>query len=188
LRFADANGGFFPKVAAHGRAGSFVAQLIVGRFADPADLRVWLLCPGSAAGQIARANPHAFKLRTPEEIEVMAAKEFDRFTAMASPSYAHCLPFKKGGKLSYVRNHEQVVFPLIADIGTDDPRRVSANHQVCQVLFSDGHVRAQTSVEMPGVDNNIFLNDRDEVAAGVRQSDSVLGPSEATPDGHSEDP
>jgi len=186
FQFADAHGESFPKVAAHQRAGSFVAQLTVGRFADPADLEVWLLCPGSTAGQLARAKLGTFKLKTPEQIERMTEKDYDRFTAIASPSYAHCLPFKSGGKLHYVTRNQPVV-PLIADIGSDNPRRVSANHQVCQVLFSDGHVRAQTSIEMPGVDNNIFLNDRDEVAAGVRQSDSVLGPSRARPDGQSDD-
>src|SRR4051794_21281684 len=186
LTFANSNGDMFPRVAAHERAGSFVAQLIIAQAADPDDLRVWLICPGSAAGQAIRLNPNAFQLKTAQkltQLKKMPTQDYDDFTATASPSYAYCLPFWTKGKLSYVGTRNQPVVPLIADLGSDSPRRVSANHRVCQILFSDGHVKAQTSVEMPGVDKNIFLNDADEVAAGVRSSDSVLGPSNARPDG-----
>src|SRR3954454_5283242 len=80
LKFADQNDGYFPQIEAHERAGGFVAQLIIRNCADPDDLRVWLICPGSAAGQAARLKACALKLKTREQIEDLRPKEYDRFT------------------------------------------------------------------------------------------------------------
>ena len=60
---------------------------------------------------------------------------------------------------------------------------MSPNHcgRVVQVQCRDGSVRLLTSVNLPGLNDNMYRNDRGRAAAGLGPLDSVLGPSGASP-------
>ena len=63
------------------------------------------------------------------------------------------------------------------------PGQQSDNHggRGQNVLFEDGHVQFLTTSRPSGASDDIFVNDDDQVAAGVHQDDSVIASSGVTP-------
>jgi hypothetical protein len=75
------------------------------------------------------------------------------------------------------------LFPILADRPSLDPFAASPNHYGSgqNVLYIGGDVRWCTQRTV-GVDlDDIYLSKRGLVEAGENRTDTVLGPSEATP-------
>jgi hypothetical protein len=160
--YADLHDGQFPKVKEKQLAGEFVAML---QASGQTDSSLGFTCPGSHQ-QVA--------LVTNESPRV---------------DYAYTLGYRDelGVLQGIVRNTVEENYPLVADAPDLQPNRCqypakhSPNHLKGQnILLVNGQVRF---VPTPRVepDGNVFCNDRQEVRAGLRPADWVLGRKEDRP-------
>jgi prepilin-type processing-associated H-X9-DG protein len=174
--FADANEGRFPEVAANGPnafAGIFVPALTERGLAQ--DVSIGCPAHGTRAPLSQSLNELAELARTdPEKYESLAAQ--------LAGDYAYCLGYEEGGRLYGLRQDSGDKLPVMADCaGTGGEN--SDNHGTAgqNVLFVGGHVRwcVRPTVGVDG--DHIYVNRNNRVLAGVRRSDTVLGPSAARP-------
>jgi hypothetical protein len=182
--YADKHGKFFPKVRPGEHAGIFAARLIAAREVHPKDLAVLLVCPGAPLADKFRSGELELRLPTAEAIHKMTDDEVEQVAAVASPFYSYCFPWQTEDGYHYIKDERRMLAPLISDTPGDDPNNpMSPNHgdRFVQVLSQDGRVMQLTSCQLPGVQDNMFLNDLGLVAAGVSSEDAVLGPTNATP-------
>jgi hypothetical protein len=171
--YADRGSGEFPAVTTTGPrsiAGIFVPMLTdVGLAQD-----VSILCP---------ANGHAPPMNiTVAGVERLYASqpEFDALAHRLSGQYAYSLGYEENRTHFGLHRHSGDTLPIMADSSPDEDN--SRNHgspNGQNVLFVGGNVvwcRTPTA----GVDrDNIYINHRQQVHAGVCRTDSVLGRSGA---------
>jgi hypothetical protein len=106
----------------------------------------------------------------------------DRARQLAG-NYAYSLGYRENGTLHglSVRDCNQ---PVMADhrplpeLGTNSPNHGGLGQNV---LYVDGAVRFLTSPAIGSQDDDIYLNRRGKIAAGLDCEDSVLAPGEAAP-------
>jgi prepilin-type processing-associated H-X9-DG protein len=180
--FAENNGGFYPQVGPDENAGVFTARLIGKGHVQPDELAILLVCPGAPKTDKVRVIP----LPNAEEIRKMSAGQLMRITADASPFYNYRFPYRVGNKYYNIRDEHRSLSPVFADApGGEDGEPMSPNHcgRVVQVAFADGSVRTLTSVNLPGLNDDMYHNDLGKVAAGLGPMDTVLGRSNVTPGG-----
>ncbi len=180
-KFAEDHGGEYPRVEPNENAGIFVARLIERGYVHPEDLRVLLVCPAAPLADEIRSGRLVFRLPSAAAIRAMSASQVARATAKMSPFYAYRFPYRVGNEFRYVRDEHAPVFSdTSGDEGSD---LMSPNHggAFVQVLRQDGSLKVLTTCKLPGSDDDMFRNDRGVVAAGMRQQDTVLGRSEASP-------
>ena len=100
-------------------------------------------------------------------------------------SYGYCIGYMDNGVLHATKNLGRENFAIMADAPREErPDRQSADHggRGQNVLFEDGHVGFLTSSRPSGWSDDIFANDRNQVAAGVHRDDSVIVSSGVAPD------
>ena len=114
----------------------------------------------------------------------MTPGQLARATAKMSPCYNYRFPYQIGNHLHYIEDEGQPLSPVFADTAGDvTSGQISPNHggSVLQVVFEDGSVKVLTTRKLPGLDDDMFVNNHGVVAAGVNRQDSVLGRSDTTP-------
>jgi hypothetical protein len=135
-------------------------------------------CPGNGA-------PLTCKLSL-GELQSMDLEDFERYAPQLSLSYAYSLGYRdeSGAYHSPGLNPHLPgsLIPLMGDRAlAEDPRANSGNHGGTgqNILYSDGRARFHPTRTIAGDD--LYLNLRNEVAAGLGASDAVLGASAARP-------
>jgi hypothetical protein len=136
----------------------------------------------------------AVALQTPPDIS-MAQLEFLYKTNLygfqdlaptLSGDYAYSLGYLDNGKLYGLRRDSGDLLPILADRPPNSFVGSSPNHGGYgqNVLYIGGEVRWCTTRTV-GVDrDDIYLNKQGQVMAGENRVDTVLAPSEATPNSH----
>ena len=184
--YSQNHGGSIPQVGANERAGMFAIHLIAEGHTFPTELAELLVCPGSPVAAQMRAGTYKIQLPNAEQIRRMSREELSAVAANASPCYNYCLPYVIAGKYFMVRDTNRRMSPVLSDAGGDehaDPMSPNHGRRVVQVQYADGSVQLLTSVKLPGLNDDMYHNDRGKVAAGLRPLDTVLAPSDATPAG-----
>jgi hypothetical protein len=177
-RYSDQHEEAFPRVEAHGPrsvAGIFIPILNESGVLSP---DVSVLCP--AVGQ----QP-ATRL-TASQLEAMADKQPQAFAALApdlAGSYAYSLGYNEGFVLCGLRRNLGDQLPIMADRSRYPQPGTSINHGGSgqNVLYIGGNVRwcTQRTVGLAGDD--IYINQLDQLRAGINRGDTVLAPSDTSP-------
>jgi hypothetical protein len=182
--YAQDHGQLIPGVAPNQHAGVFALQLIRGGYVSADELAKLLVCPGAPLADKIRAGTFAIVLPSAIEIQTMSPQQRDRVSAKASPFFAYALPYRFDGKYYRIRNQRGSMAPVLADaLGNDEMTSLSPNHggRFVQVQCADGRLRVLRTMNLPGVDDDLFHNNRGKVAAGLAPTDTVLGSSEVVP-------
>jgi hypothetical protein len=183
--FAQDHGHMLPPVKPEENAGSFTAKVVLGGYIEAEDLAILLHCPGAPqADKFRPGGELVLRLPNAEQIRDMTPGQLVRVTAVSSPFYNYRFPYRVGKKYYDIRDEHRSLSPVFADASGDDPNNpMSPNHcgRVVQVGCEDGSVRSLTSVTLPGLNDNLYWNDRGKAAAGVGPFDSVLGRSGESP-------
>ena len=100
-------------------------------------------------------------------------------------SYAYPLGYREENRLIGLNRYDNDGLPLMADApgSSADPLANSANHgrRGQNVLFVGGNVQWRTTRTVGPDGDDIFLNQNNEVAAGLSRDDVVLGAGDACP-------
>jgi hypothetical protein len=182
--YAEVNDGLIPQVRPDENAGMFTARLILSGKIQAEDLAILLLCPGAPLADRFRSGELVLRLPNAEQIRKMSPGQLVRVTAVASPFYNYRFPYRVGKKYYDIRDEHRSLSPVLADASGDDENNpMSLNHcgRVVQVGCEDGSVHSLTSVTLPGLNDNMYRNDRGKAAAGLGPFDTVLGRSGASP-------
>lgn len=183
--YSEAHNGYFPYVPPEGRlavAGIYGPTLLQSQYVTEPTI---LFCP---------ADHHSPRPDPPD---------LARFLQLA-PDSPHLVDYQQmiGGSYGYgmgyrdeqriyrgARNQRRAHFAMMAD---QPPRPESGagslnspNHGGSgqNVWYEDGHVRWVLSRTVGVRRNDIFINDEGQIAAGVGPNDSIIGCSEAGPNG-----
>lgn len=182
--YAQNHGGFIPEVAPNEHAGVFVLRLIASGHVLPEDMADLLVCPGAPLADKVRDKTFKIVLPNAAEIGDMSPDQLAYVAAHASPFYAYAMPYRDNGKYYKIRDEHRRMAPVFSDTSGDErTNSMSPNHggRLVQVQWADGSLRALPSISLPGLDDDMFHNNRGKVAAGLGPLDTVLGPSDATP-------
>jgi hypothetical protein len=182
--YAEENDGLIPQVRPNENAGMFTARLILAGKIQAEGLATLLLCPGAPLADRFRSGELVLRLPNAERIGAMTPGQLVRATAVSSPFYNYRFPYRVGKKYYDIRDEHRSLSPVFADAsGDDESNPMSLNHcgRVVQVGCEDGSVRLLTSVTLPGLNDNLYRNDRGKAAAGVGPFDTVLGRSGDSP-------
>ena len=170
-----------PDVASAPRpAASMVIPMLREAGVLPANL---VACCPSAADGVACLNVGL------QELANMPGSEFQKTAAHLFPGYAYSLGFRDGagrihGPASALPDVPTAQMPLLADAGPVGSFGNSPNHasRGQNVLFTDGHVAFKTQRSMAGLPgDDIYLNQDNQIAAGLNARDTVLGTGNAAP-------
>ena len=98
-------------------------------------------------------------------------------------SYAYPLGYEEGGQLIAPQRDWDAGQPILADVVWPGDNGNSANHggKGQNVLFNGGNVRWCTTRNVGPNGDDIYVNERNEVRAGLNRNDAVLGSGDASP-------
>jgi hypothetical protein len=168
----------FPSVPDKGNlaADGIWAPVLVGEglLVEPQNV----LCPETPL-----ARQGDFQIPSLNQLRKAAGRELAQLQQRMGGSYGYCLGYFDHGVLQPTRNLNRQYFAILADAPSDRPDHQSANHDFLgqNVLYDDFHVAfCSTSRPVDGGDD-IYVNDDNEVAPGLRPDDSVLAPSGTPP-------
>jgi hypothetical protein len=176
--YHENNNGNFPKVQAdgpHGGAGIFVPALGDARLLGP---EVTVLCPA-----VGRRQPTRYTLSDLRDLYGSRREEFNLVARDLAGSYAYTLGYRLPNDIAGLRRDDGDLLPIVADRPGNGGLENSPNHsgEGQNVLFIGGSVR-WCPTRYVGIDHDdIYLNKRGQVHAGVDRNDTVLASSDATP-------
>jgi hypothetical protein len=183
-QYSSHNGNYFPFVPARGNfaaAGIYAPTLIDQGFLSGPEA---IFCPGvSSARRDLAAIPSLAQLRS------AGGAQLQQLHRAMGGDYGYSLGYVANHQYRAVTNLHRAAFALVSDAPSSErPDHLSPNHGAAgqNVLFEDGHVRYLTTSKPDGLQDDIFVNDRDRVAAGVHRDDAVIGASDAAPEGSPE--
>lgn len=178
--YSRQNGGHFPEVPIKGNlavAGIYAPLLAEKQLLS--DHRL-VVCPASdlAGGE------KPFALPSLSELNLLSGSALADMQRRMGGSYGYHLGHFAEGRHCAPRDRGRANFALMADM--PDSHRgnsVSANHggRGQNVLFEDGHVAYLTECIHSGCRDDIFLNDRGMVEAGIHEDDAVVAGSAVQP-------
>lgn len=186
-QYSQAHAGYLPHVPPGGYAGWYAPALVHNRFVESSRV---LLCPGSDL-----YTEEDFVVPRVEDI-FGPAEETGEYVRIRQKkmggSYGYTLGYLDQGRYLPLRDQGRSTFPLMADAPNDDlPNLHSLNHAgVHNVLFEDGHAErlAQPARIRPSGDlDQLFLNDKGAISAGLSCDDAVIGASDTMPVPQKED-
>lgn len=205
--YADHHGGQLPRIPERGPlafAGVFVVLL---REEQTWDDRITMVCPANRhklrnQSGLGIGSDCYYDLDKLDSMTLQRWMESDlqnhrelyrKVCQQLGGCYAYHLGYRDAsGRLHGLRLDDEGYVPVLADRPPrceEEPlhwqKLNSPNHSKLgqNVLFLSGHVRFQRCRHCNGVDEDIYLNRRKELAAGCDPRDAVLGPSEASPCG-----
>jgi hypothetical protein len=175
--YADITEGAFPRVEAEGArsvAGIFVPTLREAGVLSDVSIR----CPAQGSEPLP-----SFTLLDLERLYREQPELFRAAARSLAGSYAYTLGYRDGDELRGLERSSGDTLPILADCPPPDGRGNSLNHggRGQNVLYVGGTVRwcALTTVGENGDD--IYLNQKFQVRAGLNRCDTVLGPGDASP-------
>jgi hypothetical protein len=181
--YSEHHNGMFPEVPERGNlgaAGVFGPTLVDdGYLRDPRAL----VCPGSPL-----ADRAEFHVPTLDELRAAKADRLKELQRDMGGSYGYALGYRDSGVYKPTRNLRRETFAIAADMPAEDlatcpEHQTSPNHGWSghNVLLEGGRVVYLKSCKLDGSDDNIFLNDQNQVAAGCHVNDAVIARSNAKP-------
>jgi hypothetical protein len=178
--YADNHDGKFPRVdedGPRGVAGSFLPVLHDSGALVP---EVSPVCPGEAP----RERPAVRSMAQMEELYRSDPEQFRAVARQLAGGYAYSMGFREpdGGELFGLSRDDGGDMPILAD-GWSGAAGNSANHGGAgqNVLYVGGAVRWCTQRTVGVAGDDIYVNRRAEVGAGVDRFDTVLGRGDAGP-------
>jgi hypothetical protein len=189
--YSEQHGGFFPMVTRNENAGIFAVYLLEDDYAGSEELSRLLVCRSSALAEQVAEKQVFIRVPTMCELEVATPEERCMWKRLMGGSYAYPMGYVEGDRHCAVRNEHCPRKPLLADAPSKQfYNLLSDNHGGCgqNVLYHDGHASYQKKSTLPAAhQDQLFLNNAGEAAAGLDRNDTVLGPSDATPSGATSD-
>jgi hypothetical protein len=181
--YSEHHNGLFPQVPERGNlgaAGVFGPTLVdAGYLRDPRTL----VCPGSPLAD--RAD---FHIPTLDELRAAKADRLKELQRDMGGSYGYALGYRDNGVYKPTRNLRRETFAIAADMPAEDlttcaEHQTSPNHGWSghNVLLEGGRVVFLKNCHLDGSDDNIFLNDQNQIAAGCHINDAVIARSNARP-------
>ncbi len=182
-RYAENHFNYFPHIRPGENAGFFVVRLAENGGVDPAELQSWLVCASSPAADIAAKSNVRLAVQTTAGAPAPTYQARLLLFDMLPNSYAYRFGYWQGNRYVAVRKHPCRTAPLLADTADAGNGFRSVNHGGFgqNVLLDDLSVAYWTDSWAPDRDDHLFLNKRNEQAAGFGWNDVVLGGSNATP-------
>ena len=161
-------------------AGVYAPKLIAaGYLRDP---RI-LICPGSPL-----ADRPSFRIPTLDEIRSARGERLNELQCDMGGSYGYALGYREKGVYRPTRNLRRETFAVAADMPAEDlticsVHETSPNHGWTghNVLLEGGRVVYLRTCHLDGSDDNFFLNDDHQIAAGCQVNDAVIARSNARP-------
>ncbi len=188
VRYADAHGGYFPHIRPGENAGFFVVRLAQNGGIDAGELERWLVCPSSPiADQVSSCGEtgggRLLQIPSPEQLAAVDCRSRTLIVEALPNSYAYRFGYWQGGRYIAIRKQPGRTAPLLADSPDSGNGFRSINHGGCgqNVLNDDLSVAYWVDSWAPDRDDHLFLNKRNEQAAGYGWNDVVLGANAATP-------
>lgn len=178
--YSDRFAGNLPYIPESGKrsvAGTVIGTLVNDQYLTD---QQYLICGGSPVAQ----EPSKWRgVPTWDEIDSSDDQRLQQqLWAQMSPSYGNYLGVRRGDRYVGQRNYHRPTFAIAADTPSkSQPGRMSMNHggRVQNVLFEDGHI--QRLIQGRVLNDDIFLNNRNLVEAGLNEADSVIGASDSSP-------
>lgn len=186
-RFAEQHNRRLPAIGQHENAGMYAVKLLESGLISPDELRESLVCPSDSLAEEMRNDQEQLHVPTPKQLQQATQSELHFMVKRMGGSFAYRIGyFDRRGNYRQVKFTGSSSQPMMADrpsyemVGFQSP-----NHGTCgqNVLFQDGSVRYVQICIQTGPDRHWFLNEQDKHAAGMHQSDIVMGRSEASPSG-----
>lgn len=179
-QFAQDHSGFFPQESERGLrafAGIYSVDLLYGGYVNDQSMFV---CP-AAPPQSDR--PRLF-IPTPEQLELATDEERRKLQRHAGGDLAYCLGYLERGKYTGPRDYRRASFALLSDIPCrQTPGMRSPNH--CRrgqnVLFESGHVLYLVGGNQESLRDNLYVNMKEVIGAGLTSNDCVLAESWYSP-------
>jgi hypothetical protein len=177
--YSQTNGGYFPRIPAKGNlatAGIYAPVLFQNKLIT--DVRRFV-CPDSRLA----AQRNSFRIPTYNELELTSPAKIVDLRPTLGGSYGYNLGYTRDGVYYPTKNLYRDNFAVMSDSPSDRPEHQSENHGGWgqNVLFENGSVKFLTKSKPEGSNDDFFTNDAGQVAAGLQQNDSVVGPSQAAP-------
>jgi hypothetical protein len=179
VEYSHKNHEVFPAVPAEGNlsAAGIYAPILAeeGYLAEPERL----LCPNST-----QAQERDFRVPTLEALRTAVGARLSQIQQTMGGSYGYCLGYFDHGIFQPTRNLNRDYFAIMADapsFGRAD--RKSDNHDGVgqNVLFEDMHIEfCSTTRPGSGIDD-IYCNDKNEIAPGLHRDDAVIASSGTVP-------
>ncbi len=181
IEYSENAQGLFPQVPATGN------MAVAGMYAPTLrDLGLILedhifLCPAS----VYSATDVTFRVPAVQEIERARGPTLTALQRTMGGHYGYTLGYiTSRGKLRGTLNRHRVYFVLMSDapgesIFRDTSPRGFSMHR--NVLFESGHVRQVSNATVCWCEDELYTNDRGEIAAGVHVDDTVIGNSGTAP-------
>jgi hypothetical protein len=177
-RYSDHHEGDFPRVEEEGPRG--VAGVFRPLLHDAGVLTgsAGLACPSQG-----RRPPPDTSVRDLEELFRTSPEQFRAVARDLAGGYAYSLGYEEDGTLCGPGRVLGDGMPILADCGRPDVQGNSPNHGGAgqNVLYIGGHVRWCTQRTVGPAGDDIYLNQRNELHAGLNRNDCVLGPGDAAP-------
>jgi hypothetical protein len=174
--YAAQREGAFPRVEEQGprsAAGVFVAEL---RDAGVLPEQVSVGCPG-----VGRRAPAGRSVADLEGLYTASRPDYNTAARELAGNYAYSLGYRENGAHFGLRRDSGDLLPILADAS---PRAGnSANHGGAgqNVLYIGGYVSWCTERTVGVERDDIYLNQEYQVLAGVKRTDTCLGPGNASP-------
>ncbi|MFO0879425.1 MAG: hypothetical protein U0840_18925 [Gemmataceae bacterium] len=174
--FSDQQDGQFPRVESHGpRAVAGVFVPLLREHGIGHDLNV--SCPGQP-----RVEPVHFSMADLEQLYRDTPDEYQRVSQLLAGHYAYTLGYLDQSTLRGLRRDSSDGLPILAD-RSDGHGGNSPNHngRGQNVLYVGGNVRWAVHATVGESADHIYINQRNQVGAGLCRIDTVLGSSAARP-------
>ncbi|QDU87144.1 hypothetical protein Pla175_05000 [Pirellulimonas nuda] len=183
IRYSDNHGGYFPHIRPGENAGFFIVRLAQNGGVDPDELQTWLVCASSPIAAQLRARGACVSTPTTQQLAGLDCHTRALLIDALPNSYAYRFGYWQGGRYVAVRKQPGRSAPLLADKPDRGNGYRSLNHGGYgqNVLNDDLSVSYWLDPWAPYRDDHLFLNKRNEQAAGYGRNDVVLGDSAATP-------
>lgn len=168
---------FVPPTGNESAAGIYAVNLWDGQLITDSS---YFVCPSSSLAQ----EGEGFQPVSMTELRRAVGESLHEMKRRMGGSYGYHLGCVVNGELRPTRNRSRSTFAVMADSPSFvDSEPASSNHGRCgqNVLFEDGSVRYMTRCKREGCGDVIFLNDRNEISAGLHEDDAVVAPSACTP-------
>jgi prepilin-type processing-associated H-X9-DG protein len=182
MNFAETHNGALPKVEAQGPRG--FAGIFVPMLHDAGVLQSDSRVTCSAT---AEPIPLSRTVRDLEDLYSQSEEEFRAVSRKLAGCYAYTLGYTQDGTLIGTRRGDDGRTPIMSDCPPEDAALYnggnSPNHggRGQNVLFLDGSVMFASSRSVGLGGDDIFVSRRNRQEAGRDRSDTVLGPSGASP-------
>jgi type II secretory pathway pseudopilin PulG len=190
IRYAEQNRQGLPHVAPQENAGIFTVKLTTSGIITPHQLSEQLVCPSSPLAEEVFSGKAEICVPTAQQLA--SAKPRRRLVILRgmAGSYAYPLGYVDQGIYHHIRFTGRSDSPMLADAPAPQTNGFySSYHGGCgqncgeHVLSQDWSVKFCRPCLSGNRRDNIYLNSDQQQAAGKGSRDTVLGRSEARPDG-----